>query len=133
MDPLAQQLSDDMNAQRVASGLAPMRANATLVTIASVRAQDMVDHHYFAHVNPGTGDDVFTLLDRYGVNYTLAGENLESNTLSGSASAQRAFESMSNSPVHHGHMLSATFTDIGGARAVDAAGNSYFVMVFAAF
>ena len=133
MDPLAQQLFDDMNAQRVASGLAPMHANATLVTIANVRAQDMVDHNYFAHVNPGTGDDVFTLLDRYGVNYTLAGENLATNALSGSASVQRASESMSNSPVHRGHMLSPTFTDIGVAHAVDAAGDSYFVMVFAAF
>lgn len=133
MEPMSQQLFDDMNAQRAASGLAPMRANATLVTIANVRAQDMVDHHYFAHVNPGTGDDVYTLLDRYAVNYTLAGENLATNTLVGAASVQRAFDSMMSSPVHHGHMMSPTYTDIGIAHAVDAEGNSYFVMVFAAF
>ena len=76
MDAYAQALFDDTNRRRVSSGLSPLRANGYLIGIARIRSQDMADHNYFAHVSPITGDNAFTLMDKHGVPYGWAGENL---------------------------------------------------------
>ena len=130
MNALEQALFDDTNRRRVASGLPPLRANASLVGIARIRSHDMADHHYFAHTSPVTGDTAFSLMDKYGIPYGWAGENLAENNYPSDQCEGVAADALWNSPPHRENILGAHYTDVGVGYAVDASGMSYFTIVF---
>ena len=130
MDPYSQALFDATNRRRIDSGLQPLRANGYLVGIARIRSQDMADHNYFAHVSPITGDNAFTLMDRHGVPYGWAGENLAKNNYEKSECVHVADEALWNSPPHKENILNPNYTDMGIALVVDASGMNYFTIIF---
>ncbi len=130
MDPYAQALFDDTNQRRIGAGLAPLRANGWLVGIARLRSQDMAQYHYFAHVSPVTGDNAFSLMDKHGVPYGWAGENLAENNYPLSDAVAVADAALWNSPPHRENILGPNYTDMGIALAVDAAGMNYFTIIF---
>ncbi len=130
MDAYAQALFDDTNRRRAGAGLPALRANGWLVGIARLRSQDMADHHYFAHVSPVTGDNAFTLMDRYGVPYGWAGENLAENNYPLADAVAVADAALWNSPPHRENILGPDYTDMGVALAVDASGMNYFTVIF---
>ena len=130
MDAASQKLFDDTNRRRVSSGLAPLRVNGYLVGIARIRSRDMADHNYFAHVSPVTGDNAFTLMDKYGVPYGWAGENLAKNNYPAAEAEGVAEVALWNSPPHRENILNPNYTDMGIALAVDASGMNYFAIVF---
>jgi uncharacterized protein YkwD len=130
MDAYAQALFDDTNRRRAANGLPALRANGYLVGIARIRSQDMADHNYFAHVSPITGDNAFTLMDKHGVPYGWAGENLAKNNYSNTEAVGVADEALWNSPPHRENILSPNYTDMGIALVIDASGMKYFTIIF---
>ena len=130
MDGYAQALFDDTNRRRVANGLPPLRANGYLIGIARIRSQDMADHNYFAHVSPVTGDNAFTLMDKHGVPYGWAGENLAKNNYPIAETVGVADLALWNSPPHRENILNPHYTDMGVALAVDPTGMKYFTIIF---
>jgi uncharacterized protein YkwD len=130
MDAYEQALFDDTNRHRVESGLAPLRANGYLVGIARIRSQDMADHNYFAHVSPITGDNAFTLMDKHGVPYGWAGENLAKNNYPDSEAVGVAAAALWSSPPHRENILNPNYTDMGVALAIDHSGMKYFTVIF---
>ncbi len=130
MDPMSQQLFADTNARRASAGLPPLRASASLVGVARIRSQDMAAHNYFAHTSPVTGDTAFSLMDRYGVPYGWAGENLAKNNYPDGQSVGVADEALWNSPPHRENILNPHYTDVGIALVIDGNGVKYFTIVF---
>ena len=50
-----QEMVDDINQERTAAGVAPLRVDLRLVTAARTKAEDMDLNHYFSHVSPNFG------------------------------------------------------------------------------
>ena len=130
MDAYARALLSGTNARRVSNGLAPLAENGYLNGIARIRSQDMADHNYFAHVSPITGDDAFGLMDKHGVPYGWAGENLAKNNYPESECVDVAEQALWESPPHRENILNPHYTDVGIALVVDATGMKYFTIVF---
>ena len=130
MDAPAQQLFDDTNGRRASVGLPPLRVNGYLIGIARIRSHDMADHNYFAHVSPITGDDAFSLMDKHGVPYGWAGENLAKNNYPDSQCVSVADVALWNSPHHRENILNPNYTDMGIALVIDPTGMKYFTVIF---
>ncbi len=130
MTALEQALFNDTNSRRVANGLAPLSLNPTLVALARIRSHDMADHNYFAHTSPVTGDTAFSLMDRYGVSYGSAGENLAKNNYPLDQCEGVAADALWNSPPHRENILGVHYTQMGVGFAVDATGMVYFTIIF---
>ncbi len=117
------------NAQRVAAGLAPLQIDSALVAVARERSNDMVQKDYFAHVSP-SGETAFILLDRYGIPYGWAGENLARNNYPDNESVAVSMRDWMASEGHRENILNVHFTNVGIGSAVDASGMKYFTVVF---
>ncbi len=130
MNAYEQALFDDTNRRRVENGLPPLRANLSLVAIAHIRSQDMAAHDYFSHTSPITGDTAFSLMDKYGIPYGWAGENLAKNNYPDTQCVAVAAEALWNSPPHRENILNPHYTDMGVALAIDASGMKYFTIMF---
>lgn len=92
------------NEQRAAYGLGPLTEDATLDSLASVRANEIVGT--FDHTRPD-GSSCFSVLN--GVNYMAAGENIAS----GQTSPEEVVNAWMNSEGHRANILSADFNKIG--------------------
>lgn len=97
--------------------------------VARERSDDMVQKSYFAHVSP-TGETAFTIMDRYGIPYGWAGENLARNNYPDAESVAVAMRDWMASPGHRENILNAHYTAVGVGAAVDGAGMKYFTVVF---
>lgn len=109
---LNQAYIDAMNRERVARGIAPLRANRVLALAAQDRVRDMFAKHYFAHVAPD-GTKPFSWLEVEGYDYREAGENLAV----GYAGAAAVVDGWMHSPGHRANILNAAFTEVGVAFA----------------
>jgi uncharacterized protein YkwD len=130
MTALEQALFNDTNSRRVANGLAPLTVNPMLVGLARIRSHDMADNNYFAHTSPVTGDTAFSLMDRYGVPYGWAGENLAKNNYPLDQCEGVAADALWNSPPHRENILGVHYTQMGVGFAEDATGMVYFTIIF---
>jgi uncharacterized protein YkwD len=117
------------NDQRVAAGLAPLQLDGALVAVARERSNDMVQKGYFAHTSP-TGETAFALLDRYGIPYGWAGENLARNNYPDDESVAIAMRDWMASEGHRENILNVHYTSVGIGAAVDGSGMKYFTVVF---
>jgi uncharacterized protein YkwD len=102
------------------------------------RAVDMIQRSYFAHpiLNCG-GQNVFNMLNAFGVSYRSAGENIgwASNAGGASGSANYVNNAFMNSPDHRANILNGSYTHlgIGSAHGASWQGNSdvwMFAQVF---
>jgi uncharacterized protein YkwD len=119
-----------INAERAAAGLAPYVTDATLVTIARTRSQQMVDQGYFGHTDPN-GQFMYTaLLEYYGIGYAWAGENLAMNNYGAGESPDRALVSLMNSATHRANILADDFTSIGVGVVFHSDGRWFYTMIF---
>ena len=118
-----------VNNERLAAGLSPLRLDGALVAIARERSADMAAQGYFAHTSP-TGETAFSLMDKYGVPYSWAGENLARNNYPDAESVAIAMRDWLASPGHRDNMLNVHYTAIGVGSAVDGSGMKYFTVVF---
>lgn len=121
-----------INAQRTAAGMAPLQQDSNLVTVARERSNDMAQNGYFSHVSP-TGDTAFLLMDRYGIPYAWAGENLARNNYPDDESVAVSLRDWMASQGHRDNILGSHYQTVGVGAAVDGAGMKYFTLVFVGF
>jgi uncharacterized protein YkwD len=96
-----------VNAERVAAGLRPLRADPELTEVARAHSRDMLARGYFSHVSP-EGDDPFDRLRAAEVRFLAAGENLAlARTLT------TAHQGLMQSPGHRANILRPQFGRLG--------------------
>lgn len=101
------------NVDRTSNGLSALIEDGQLIEIARERSEDMIQRDYFSHEIPPTGERVFAIMDRRGVPFEVAGENLGWNTAGREATVQHVEKDFMNSPSHRSNILRDVFTTIG--------------------
>ncbi len=96
-----------VNEERKRNNLSSLKVDSKLTAVARKKAQDMVTNDYFSHYSPTYGSP-FDMLDRFGIEYLHAGENIAANS-----SVERAHSSLMNSSGHRQNILSNNFTRVG--------------------
>ena len=71
----SQEVADQVNQDRVAAGLSPLRLDETLSEAAAAKAKDMATKEYFSHTSP-EGTTPWYFFEKAGYTYRYAGENL---------------------------------------------------------
>lgn len=112
--------------------MVPLQMDSNLVMVARERSNDMAQNGYFAHVSP-TGDTAFSLMDRYGIPYAWAGENLARNNYPDDESVAVSLRDWMASQGHRDNILGPHYQTVGVGAAVDGAGMKYFTLVFVGF
>ncbi len=103
-------LLDDTNAQRAGNGYKPLVSNTALSKAAAMKAHDMFNHQYWAHVSP-SGVTPWVWFSKAGYDYDYAGENLAKNF----SSANSTLAAWMASPKHRANILNKHYTDVGFA------------------
>jgi uncharacterized protein YkwD len=107
-----------VNRERSKAGLRTLNVNATLEREAETYACEMIQHDFFAHVNPVDGSDLASRARAFSYSYQFIGENLAA----GQHSPEEAFTDWMNSPGHRQNIMNEAFVEIGiGVRS----GGSY--------
>jgi len=96
------------NEKRADNHEAPLTENELLKEAALLKAQDMANRSYFAHVSPD-GKTPWYWLEQVGYKYTSAGENLAVNFFESSDVA----DAWMNSPSHRANILKNNYKEIG--------------------
>ena len=104
------ELLADTNDKRSEQGLSFLQMNDKLSQAAFLKAQNMFEEQYWAHVSP-SGIQPWKWLGDVGYNYSFAGENLAKNY----PNADATVEAWMNSPGHRKNILSQEYTDVGFA------------------
>jgi uncharacterized protein YkwD len=123
------ELFNSHNAERAKGGLAPLRIDAALVSVARQRANDMASKNYFSHTSP-SGETAFILLNRSGYAYATAGENIARNNYPEAQSASVAMNGFMNSPSHRVNVMDPKFRSIGIASVTASGGMKYIAVIF---
>lgn len=98
------------NNEREAKGLADLQLNDKLSEAAFLKAQDMYESQYWAHVSP-SGVQPWKWFGDVGYNYSAAGENLAKNYPTSKATV----EAWMNSESHRANILNTEFKEVGFA------------------
>jgi uncharacterized protein YkwD len=120
-----------INAIRTKAGLPPLRPDAALVNVARERSNDMAHTGHFGHDKIGGCPNEFTcVLDRQGVPYSYAGENIAWNNWSWNETADRAVTAWKNSPPHLENIMNCHYTHFGTGVAESSDGKIWYTMIF---
>lgn len=119
---------EQMNIQREASGLGPLREDFRLSQAAEDRMKDMIELGYWSHQSP-RGYSPFIWTGLRGYRFASAGENLAT----GFETAELLVTSWMESKGHRENILGEEFVDVGiaiieGSTTRRAAGHSVVVM-----
>ena len=98
-----------VNKERNAALLPSLTFNKRLSAIAEIKALDMINKQYFAHVAPD-GTDIAALAKRYAYQYINLGENLAMGDF---VSSNEVMIGWMNSPGHKANILNKNYTEIG--------------------
>ena len=124
-----QQMVNLINQARANAGLPPLKVSSQLTNAARAKSRDMIDKNYFSHTSPTYGS--FTnLLDRYGVNYNWAGENLAMNS---NGSVTGAHDMLMSSPGHRDNILGGSYSLIGVGIQVRSDGSHFYTQLFVGY
>jgi uncharacterized protein YkwD len=118
-----------LNADRTNNGVAPLKQNSTLVSIARWRSKDMVQRDYFGHTVLGTSYKVSHWYDINGIGWRNWGENIAYNY--GYSDAQSPIQintGLMGSTGHRANILNSDFTQ-GAVGAYGADGVSFLGQV----
>lgn len=96
-----------LNQERISRGLNVLTMDNKLQAVARSHAQDMLERGYFSHYTP-EGLTPFDRMDRAGITYTAAGENLAF-----SPNVQLAMQGLMQSPGHRANILSKDYGKVG--------------------
>lgn len=96
-----------VNEERVKQGLAVLQMDSKLLELARAFARDMFERGYFSHYNP-EGQSPFDRMEKAGIFYTAAGENLAY-----APNVEVAHSGLMNSPGHRANILSSDFGKVG--------------------
>lgn len=104
-----------INNKRIENNLQELQIDETLLNIARLKAQDIIDNKYFSHTSPTYGT-LFEMLQSNSISYSKASENIARNI-----NADSAVESLMNSESHKNNILSKDFnyTGIAVVNSVD--------------
>lgn len=102
----------ETNSSRVEIGQNELTANDTLAYAAQLKANDMAEKGYFAHISPD-GTTPWYWIQKAGYSYSDAGENLAVNFVD----SEEVHNAWMNSPTHRANILRDGFTEIGIATA----------------
>ena len=104
---LEAQMLELVNKEREAAGLNPLAPDPELTEVARAHSADMFARGYFAHVSPD-GQDPFDRMQRAGVVFRTAGENLAL-----APTVRVAHTGLMNSPGHRANILRPAFGRLG--------------------
>ena len=104
----AEQVLKLVNEERAKAGVKPLAMSEELRSIANLKAKDMSDNNYFDHNSPTYGSP-FQMLQKFGVHYSSAGENIAA----GQRTPEEVMQSWMNSSGHRANILNANFTELG--------------------
>lgn len=113
-----------LNQDRAKNGLPALKWNSKLASLGESYANDMIKRGFFSHYNP-EGLSPFDRMQRAGISYNTAGENLAINT--SVPSAEVAFM---NSSGHRANILNSSYTDVGIGVVKASNGQVYVVQEF---
>lgn len=114
-----------VNIERNKNNLPPLTLDPVLNQVATIKAEDMADTHYFSHDSPTLGTP-FDLMHRYGVDYMSAGENIAA----GQPTAKAVMDSWMNSSGHRANILNKNYTHLGVGYATGGEYGIYWVQEF---
>lgn len=114
-----------VNIERENNGLEHLEQDFSLSQLAIIKAQDMINRHYFEHKSPYYGYpwDLATLFD---YEYTSLGENIARNF----QAPKDVVDAWMESPSHRENILRENYTNIGVGITTDDNGNYYWVQMF---
>ncbi len=98
------------NAQRMLLGLPPLKESRLLDQAAYLKAQDMFNKQYWAHVSP-EGVEPWSFFKQVGYEYRYAGENLAKDF----ATTESMVLAWMKSPKHKENIINPHYTQIGVA------------------
>lgn len=114
-----------VNVERSKVGLQPLKLNWELSRVARVKSQDMSDKNYFSHNSPTFGS-TFSLIGKYGIVYSAAGENIAY----GYTTPAAVMNGWMNSPGHRANILGRQYNQIGVGMVKNSKGQIYWTQVF---
>ncbi|WP_070120972.1 CAP domain-containing protein [Bacillus marinisedimentorum] len=118
MSEVERQVITLTNQQREQNGLPALQADTQLTDAAEKKSQDMVQNNYFSHTSPTYGSP-FQMLDQFGIDYSVAAENIAA----GQTSAEEVVNAWMKSEGHRRNILNKDITHIGvGAVQGDSRG-----------
>jgi uncharacterized protein YkwD len=91
------------------------------------RSQDMIADDYFSHQIPPCNQYVFSMMQAYGINYKLAGENIGWVAGAGGATSSADYINgqFMNSPEHRANILDSRYTHLGVGSWATATGTTW--------
>jgi len=113
-----------INEYRKQNGLEELKTYSKLQKTARIKALDIVKVGYFSHNSPILGTP-FELMDKTGIYYNVAGENL-----AGNISPEKAVKAWINSPAHRENILDKEYTYTGIAVMDSPVYGKVFVQMF---
>ena len=102
------QVLELVNVERQKAGLAPLKMDEALRNVARKKSEDMQANHYFDHNSPTYGSP-FDMMKKFGISYTMAGENIAM----GQRTPEEVVTAWMNSPGHRANILKPGYTFIG--------------------
>jgi uncharacterized protein YkwD len=103
-----------INQARASAGLPAVTVSSALTDVARWRSKDMWDRDYFSHSIPNPpGGNAFDELNRRGICYTTAGENIAINNYPDDQTVSVAFNGWMKSSGHRAIILSSNFNRVG--------------------
>ena len=111
-----------VNAERAEAGLAALKINEKLSSVAREKSADMQRNGYFSHTSPTYGSP-FDMLRKFGISYNTAGENIAM----GYSSPEAVVNGWMNSAGHRANILSSAFREIGVGHV---ANGNYWTQLF---
>ena len=113
-----------VNEERRKQGVNELSWNSDVVVVARSHAKDMWERRYFGHVSPD-GEDVGDRLEKDGIKYAIAGENLAL-----APTVTTAQNGLMNSEGHRANILEPKFKKVGIGVIDNGVYGKMFVQVF---
>ena len=114
-----------VNQERKKNGLNELTLSNELTHVATLKAQDMRDKKYFSHNSPTYGTP-FEMLQKFGISYSYAGENIAG----GQESPQAVMNDWLNSSGHRANILNKNYTELGVGYVKGGQYGTYWVQLF---
>jgi len=100
-------IESDINKVRKENGLTTLSVNKSLVRTSAFKVNDMLFHHYFAHINP-FGDGFLNVYKRFKVRWEIAGE-----ILARGYQGKELIDAWLASPTHKDVIMGINYHNIG--------------------
>lgn len=114
-----------VNQERAKLGLNKLTLSNELTHVATIKAQDMRDKNYFSHNSPTYGSP-FEMLQKFGIKYTYAGENIAG----GQKTPEAVMNDWLNSSGHRANILNKNYTELGVGYVKGGQYGTYWVQLF---